>query len=98
MRISRCLHTIYTASLLIPLTTHPAQVINIRSRYTLLALKAKKMGMRVKRLLSQILRPVIDEINKQHKTDYKYSDVEIKLEFNVPTIEAVTLLMPIPRG
>ena len=60
----------------------------IRSRYTLLDLKAKKMGMRVKRLLSQILRPVIDEINEQHKTDYQYSDVEIKLEFNVPTNEA----------
>lgn len=47
----------------------------IRSRYTLLDLKAKKLITRLKRFLKDIIRVVLDEINTKHGTDYQYSDV-----------------------
>ena len=59
----------------------------IRSRYTLLELKADKLVKRVKRFLKGIIRVVLDEINTKNGTDYQYSDVEIKFEYIVPTNE-----------
>ena len=47
----------------------------IRSRYTLLELKAGKMIKRVKELLKQLLKPVLAEINTNNETDYQISDV-----------------------
>lgn len=59
----------------------------IRSRYTLLELKADKLVKRVKRFLKGIIKVVLDEINEKNGTDYQYSDVEIKFEYIVPTNE-----------
>lgn len=72
---------------------NPAQVgdgnitnIVIKSRYTLLDLKADKLEKRLKKLLKQILKVVLDEINAEHKTDYQMSDVIIeKFKKNIPT-------------
>lgn len=47
----------------------------IRSRYALLDLKANKLERRLKKLLKQLVKVVLDEINKMNKTDYKVSDV-----------------------
>ena len=59
----------------------------IRSRYTLLELKADKLEKRLKRFLKPIIRVVLDEINAKHKTDYQPSDVEIHFEHIIPTNE-----------
>jgi SPP1 family phage portal protein len=59
----------------------------IRSRYTLLELKAGKLEKRLKRFLKGIIRVVLDEINTKHGTDYQYTDVEIHFEHIVPTNE-----------
>ena len=59
----------------------------IRSRYTLLELKADKLEKRLKRFLKGIIRVVLDEINSKNKTDYQPSDVEIHFEHIVPTNE-----------
>jgi len=59
----------------------------IRSRYTLLDLKAKKLATRVKQFLKPIIRVVLDEINTNNGTDYQYSDVVIHFEPHIPTNE-----------
>ena len=59
----------------------------IRSRYTLLELKADKLVKRIKRFLKGIIKVVLDEINQKNGTDYQASDVEIKFEYIVPTNE-----------
>ena len=59
----------------------------IRSRYTLLDLKADKLAKRLKKFLKGIIRVVLDEINTNNGTDYQYSDIEIVLDPNVPTNE-----------
>ena len=59
----------------------------IRSRYTLLDLKANKLVKRLKRFLKPIIKIVLDEINAKNGTAYQYSDVEVVFEFNVPTNE-----------
>lgn len=60
----------------------------ILSRYTLLDLKADKLEKPLKKLLKQILRPVLDEINAEHGTQYTIKDVKIKFERNIPTNES----------
>lgn len=57
----------------------------IRSRYTLLDLKAKKLIKRLKRFLKGIIRVVLDEINMQNGTDYQYSDVFVDFKPVIPT-------------
>lgn len=47
----------------------------IRSRYTLLELKAGKMERRLKKLLKKIVGVVIDEVNAEYGRAYKVSDV-----------------------
>jgi SPP1 family phage portal protein len=59
----------------------------IRSRYTLLELKAEKLEKRLKRFLKGIIRVVLDEINAKNGTDYQPSDVEVHFEHIVPTNE-----------
>ena len=59
----------------------------IRSRYTLLELKADKLVKRIKRFLKGIIKVVLDEINAKNGTDYQPSDVEIRFEYIVPTNE-----------
>ena len=57
----------------------------IRSRYTLLDLKANKLIKRIKRFLKPIIQIVLGEINATHGTDYQYTDVEVVFEPVVPT-------------
>ena len=72
---------------------NPAQVgdgnitnIVIKSRYTLLDLRAEKFEKRLKKLLKKIVEVVIDEINAEHGTGYQYSDVKIeRFEKNTPS-------------
>jgi SPP1 family phage portal protein len=59
----------------------------IRSRYTLLDLKANKMIKRLKRFLKPIIRVVLDEINTKNGTDYQYSDVLVEFTPVIPTNE-----------
>lgn len=63
----------------------------IRSRYTLLDLKAKKLITRLKRFLKPIIQVVLDEINKQNGTDYQYTDVVLEFHPVVPTNEQETV-------
>lgn len=60
----------------------------IRSRYTLLDLKAGKLEKRIKRFLKAIIKVVLDEINEQNGTDYRYKDVEVVFEHEIPTNES----------
>lgn len=72
---------------------NPAQVgdgnitnIVIKSRYTLLDLKAENLEKRLKKLLKEYLKVVINEINAEHGTDYQMKDVKIeKFQKQTPT-------------
>lgn len=59
----------------------------IRSRYTLLQLKAGNLEKRLKKMLNQILEVVLDEINEQNGTDYRIADTYIEFEHVLPTNE-----------
>ena len=59
----------------------------IRSRYTLLDLKANKLEKRVKQILKQILKPVLAEINNENDTDYQLSDIYFDFTRNIMTNE-----------
>lgn len=59
----------------------------IRSRYTLLDLKANKLIKRLKLFLKDIIKMVLDEINTKNDTDYQYSDVVVQFHPVVPTNE-----------
>lgn len=72
---------------------NPAQVgdgnitnIVIKSRYTLLDLKAENLEKRLKKLLKDYLKVVLEEINAEHGTDYQMKDVKIeKFQKQTPT-------------
>lgn len=59
----------------------------IRSRYTLLDLKAGKLIKRLKRFLKPIIRLVLDEINAKNNTAYQYTDVIVDFKPVVPSSE-----------
>ena len=59
----------------------------IKSRYTLLDLKANKMQDRLCALLKKIIKVVLDEINEKHKRDYQLSDVYFEFSRSVMTNE-----------
>lgn len=59
----------------------------IRSRYTLLDLKANKVIKRLKRFLKPIIKAVLAEINSKNGTDYQYTDVKVDFQPCVPTNE-----------
>lgn len=59
----------------------------IRSRYTLLDMKANKLIKRLKRFLKGIIKVVLDEINQKNGTDYQYSDLTVGFHPVVPTNE-----------
>ena len=63
----------------------------IRSRYTLLHLKVKKLEKRLKPFLKNIIKVVLDEINAVNGTDYQSNDVRIEFEYIVPTNEQETV-------
>lgn len=52
--------------------------IVIKSRYTLLDLKANKLEKRLRRLLKEIIKAVLKEINDNEGTDYEPKDVYFK--------------------
>lgn len=71
---------------------NPAQVgdgnitnVVIQSRYTLLELKASKMHKRSNKVLEQLVKVVLDEINKTHKKDYQLSDICFHFPHNIMT-------------
>ena len=59
----------------------------IKSRYALLDLKANKKEMQLKKLLKNVIRIVVDEINKKNNKQYSPEDVYIDLERVVPSNE-----------
>lgn len=61
--------------------------IAIKAAYSLLDMKANKMERRLKRLLKDIIKVVLAEINQANKTDYKITDVYFKFERSVMTNE-----------
>lgn len=52
----------------------------IKSRYSELDMKVNDFEIQVRKFLKPIIKDVIDEINKELKTNYKYSDVYLKFE------------------
>lgn len=61
--------------------------IVIRSRYTLLDLKAGKMTKRLKKFLKPIIKIVLDEINAEFKTDYQLKDIKFEFTHEIMTNE-----------
>ncbi len=57
--------------------------IAIKAAYSLLDLKANKLVINVKKFLRKILKPVLDEINEELKSDYQLKDVDIEFEYEV---------------
>ena len=52
----------------------------IKSRYSELDMKVNDFEIQVRKFLKPIIKDVIDEINKELKTNYKYSDVYVEFE------------------
>ena len=61
--------------------------IVIKSRYTLLDLKANALEKRLKKLLKKIIKVVLDEINTVNDKDYQPKDVEFNFTRSVMTNE-----------
>ncbi len=59
----------------------------IKSRYTLLDLKCNKLEANVKKLIRELLEPVLNEINENNKAGYTMDDVYIEFEREVITNE-----------
>lgn len=57
----------------------------LKSRYALLEMKCKKLEAQLKRLMKKIIKIVLDEINKNENTNYKYSDVWVEFKREVMT-------------
>lgn len=73
---------------------NPAQVgdgnitnIVILSRYTLLDLKKAKLDKRLKKLLKEIIKIKLAEINEENGTDYQLKHIKIDLTPEIPTNE-----------
>lgn len=60
--------------------TNATTNIGIKAMYELLKMRADNAEKRLKRLLKKVLKPVIDEINAEHGTGYKLTDIEIIFE------------------
>lgn len=61
--------------------------IILKSRYTLLDMKAGKLITRLKEFLRTLLKIVLDEINENCRTAFEAEDVEIEINPVVPTDE-----------
>jgi SPP1 family phage portal protein len=59
--------------------------IAIKSAYSLLDLKAKKLEIRLKQFMRKLLKLVLAEINEVNGTDYQQKDVYFAIEPEVPT-------------
>ena len=61
--------------------------IILKSRYTLLDMKSRKLIWNIKKFLRQLIEIVVDEINVREGTQYTAGDVEIRIDPVVPTDE-----------
>ena len=59
----------------------------IKSRYTLLELKSKKLEGKLRAFLKKLIQVALDEINRKHETDYRMKDVKINLKREIITNE-----------
>ena len=59
----------------------------IKAAYSLLELKANKMEQRLRRLLKDIIKVVLAEINAEQKKDYQITDIYFKFDRNIMTNE-----------
>lgn len=59
--------------------------IAIKAAYSLLELKANKMETRLKKLLKQILKVIIAEINEKNGTDFQLSQIKFNFERSIMT-------------
>ena len=59
--------------------------IAIKAAYSLLELKANKMETRLKKMLKQILKVVIAEINEKNETDFQLSQIKFKFDRSIMT-------------
>ncbi len=57
--------------------------IAIKAAYSLLEMKANKMEQRLRRLLKDLLKVVLAEINAEQKTDYQISDIYFDFQRNI---------------
>lgn len=57
--------------------------IAIKAAYSLLEMKATKVEIALKKLLKDIVKVVLQEINKAKKTDYRLSDIEFIFQRNI---------------
>lgn len=57
--------------------------IAIKAAYSLLDLKCSKLEIRLKQFLRKIIKVVLDEINKENKTDYQMKDVYFDFEHEI---------------
>ncbi|BDR75263.1 portal protein [Clostridium tetani] len=53
--------------------------IVIKSRYALLDLKCNKTEIRLRKLIRELLKCIVDNINKRYNTAYNYMDIEINI-------------------
>lgn len=53
--------------------------IVIKSRYALLDLKCNKAEIRLRKLIRQVLKAIVDDINRRYNTAYNYTDIEINI-------------------
>lgn len=58
--------------------------IVIKSRYVLLDMKAQKMKKQLKKVLNELIKVVLAEVNQENGTDFQIKDVEIKLNPQTP--------------
>ncbi|ENJ9653539.1 phage portal protein [Clostridium botulinum] len=53
--------------------------IVIKSRYALLDLKCNKTEIRLRKLIRQLLKAIVDDINRRYNTAYNYMDIYINI-------------------
>ena len=70
----------------------------IRSRYTLIDLKANLLEKRLKKLLKQIIKVVLAEINKNDGKDYQIDDVYFEFTRNIMTNETENIQNDLTRA
>ncbi|WP_085829087.1 phage portal protein [Clostridium massiliodielmoense] len=51
----------------------------IKSRYALLDLKCNKAEIRLRKLIRQLLKAIVDDINRRFNTAYNYMDIDINI-------------------
>ena len=65
--------------------TNATTNLAIKSAYSLLELRAKKLQNRLKPFLRKLIQVVLDEVNAENKTAYQQKDVYFDFEREIPT-------------